>query len=528
LGGGIYANHELQNPIVVYCNEAEIDLADYLTIPNDGIAYEYLWKVDWDDDGSFDYDLSDKSADASYPYTPLNLSIDESTNINLWVYDPEGFVCTYASNITVKAKKIPLGHTIPASEEDCFFKIYIPTQYQSQLVLQSAGASLEKIIRPWGEEESAGWSIDQGLELPINTWNQGWHQLFISNVNDSISTIFTQSASAAKRPWNFYWWGYDNDRENGRPSLWNYAAGVDEETPLFIYDLNFNNSEANNSSAPAANSRMWEKLWSEAQADNSSAWHGHCDGLTKASIFLNDPEPIDTELYGLSVNELKGLYGEMFEGHMNYEENTTIGYGMMAGDPGIVSEVPNETSDEWAGEFHYTVEKFINAKTPANRIALYSDLGISAYNNNLYTGDYVERWNHALFEYDAVYKQANVDTEGNERMMLVEITLKANCDGDFGADTCAADAYREVSYSYVVEYNTDGYTDYTAESNWISVGGSAKYIPARVSSLLPTLEDMVDLLDHTDKTTDDGQPPQIPDHLFDFMNVFALDKNNNQ
>jgi len=56
------------------------------------------------------------------------------------------------------------------------------------------------------------------------------------------------------------------------------------------------------------------------------------------------------------------------------------------------------------------------------------------------------------------------------------------------------------------------------------VDESAKYFPPNISTLMPSLAGMIEILD--DVSAPEPPPPHIPSHLFDYKNVFTLDKKN--
>jgi len=459
--GQILANHDIENNIIVYCNQWEIELSDYLTIPEDEVAYEYLWKIDSDNDGSFEYDLDDFNTDPSFSFTPTNLSVDESLDLNLLVRDPDGFVCAYASNITAKAKKIPLGQEIVVNDQSCYFKIYVPTRHRGKLTLFSAGTTVESWTYSDGSEQSGPpWVIQVSHYLNVGKEREGWHNFVATNESEqwTISNTFKQVAEATKRPWNFYWWGYPNVDKVASPALYNKEDfnGVETEKPLYTYDKHFNSATfdidvvqqtipdeqaLNAALAVAENSRVWEQIEAEYRIASGEqvSWWGHCNGSAKASIYLDEPEPNDNEQHGLSVWELKGLYGETFEGSMQYPLGATKGYGADKNmDPGVTSINLNEEADNWADDFHRTLETYLNANANEdNKLALYANLRIKAGQQ----GDFTEVWNHAIYYYEATYTQEalqeNGDESGDETVVRIDIEVRANCDGYIsGPDSC--------------------------------------------------------------------------------------------
>jgi len=509
-GGQIFANHDLENNIITYCNSNELELADYLTLPNDGVPYEYLWKIDSDNDGSFEYDLDDFSTDPNFSFTPSNLSVGQSLSVNLVVRDPDGFSCSYASNISTEARKIPLGHSITVSETTCFFTIYVPTKYESTLKITSAGSILSSYqVANSSNSQPVNQSLGTGYSIAILEEQYGWWNFKIENSSSTwtISSEFTQSAIADKIPWNFYFWADQNDPPN-QPALHNNDASFPDLRPLYKYDL-INNS-TNGESA-----RLLEEICCSV---DETGYDGHCDGLAKASIFLNEPDPHNPS--EISAEELKGLYGEVFEGTTNWDPHFILGYTADKNASDGKATAGYDVFDKHAKDFHFTIERHINGR----KKAVYANLGSIG-------GNFGDVWNHAMYVYEATYTQH--DLAGGEKLIKIDITVTANADEDFGGglfDPTIFETERIVQYSYVVEYANEGEVDWElGSSNWISVAGSAEFIPERIAAFDFGIDDLKALLG-TEGTYTTGEewdnPPNLPNSAFKYQDVFDLDQNN--
>ena len=195
---------------------------------------------------------------------------------------------------------------------------------------------------------------------------------------------------------------------------------------------------------------------------------GHCWGWMLASIAL--PQPTATTTNGIVFNEdeMEGLYSELGDDIDGY-----YAWGWKVGDPnnelppGPPTAATGEVFDTWPDDLHNAFRIYIRQEENPMIADLRAEGG----------GDSSDIWNHAIYKYESVMKQA---LGNDEKVIEVTTTITSNIDiPDMPSDS----ASRQDTYVYILEYKEDdGTVDGTsAKQNWKSTSGFA---PANIGWIL--------------------------------------------
>ncbi len=119
--------------------------------------------------------------------------------------------------------------------------------------------------------------------------------------------------------------------------------------PMLKYDQLFGRS-----------ARAWEAT--NAQNQDIQRWPGHCLGGAIASIMLNEPQPAPGS--GLTKDELKALWAELGENHLNHQIGDNVN-NIPAGPP----RPGYDETDAYVARFHAMLERHIRGerKVPAGK-----------------------------------------------------------------------------------------------------------------------------------------------------------------
>jgi hypothetical protein len=223
--------------------------------------------------------------------------------------------------------------------------------------------------------------------------------------------------------------------------------------PMLKYDQLFSSS-----------ARSWEAA--NSQNKDIQRWPGHCLGGAVASILLNEPVPVPNS--GMTQDELKALWAELGENHLNHQ----------IGD--YANEIPAgpprpgyDACDSSVAKFHNMLERHIRGE----RINLLANL--RAFPPR---GTVNEVWNHGVGKYTAEYHA--VPGKG-PRTTRLKVTLEANSGSSLnGQDTKP----RLNTYEYILVYGLDGNVDLNNPMgcDWISVGGEAMFAPLNILQVAST------------------------------------------
>jgi hypothetical protein len=415
-------------------------------------------------------------------------------------------IAAFALNATAaepeRVRPVPLGGSLAEQTGDHYFGVYIPTRFGGLLTVNTSDGTVAGIIGPDGHPRQ------NGQEVGPNS--QGWFSFQVTGTKDNapytVETKFVQIGESARKVWNFYYWPTKADslhepwaEGNGRvdtmspagddvqvvpygspiapgrdiilagpnglletkpaqgdtstwfPNLYDdltaYGAdGTEYQTPspLLKYDQIFNVS-----------ARNWEAANSQNQ--DISRWPGHCLGGAMASIMLNEPRPVPGS--GMTQDELKALWAELGENHLNHK----IGDNVSDIPPGPPRRGYDET-DQFAPKFHRMLETHLRGK----RQALLGNLRAFPP-----TGKPNEVWNHGIGKYVSTFHA--IPGEGARRVRI-ETELFANS----GSNLNEGDPKpRTNTYEYIILYGANGEVDERAValSDWISVGNEAMFAP---------------------------------------------------
>jgi hypothetical protein len=412
-----------------------------------------------------------------------------------------------------RATSVPLGSLSEIQTGDREFAVYIPTRFGGELRVKASSGRVEAL------KGSRGQALTNGQDIGLD--QQGWVTFKVVGAQKpyTVETSFVQVAQSLKRPWNFYYWPtkadsihepwaggngrVDTTTVNGDDQLiatpGSYIApGVDivlagpnglletqpapgddatwfpnlyddltwlgpnkeqggqltifqTQSPLLKYDQVFR-----------VGARQWEGAFS--QSNGISRWPGHCLGGAVASIILNEPVPAPGS--GLTRDELKALWAELGENHLNHR------IGDFANDipPGPPRPGPDPT-DSKVSRVHAMLEAHIRGQ---RKILL---ANLRAFPPR---GMVNEVWNHGIYKYIASYHAL---PGRGPRAARIVLELHGNSGSMLNGQD---DKDRVVFYEYSLVYGMDGRVD---ESNpyaadWISVGGEAMFAPLNVLEVL--------------------------------------------
>ncbi|OJW18646.1 MAG: hypothetical protein BGO49_23235 [Planctomycetales bacterium 71-10] len=402
---------------------------------------------------------------------------------------------------------VPLGGSLEAREGEHYYGVYVPTRFGGELTIKSSEGKVEEIKGPDGAARTNGQEVGED--------KQGWYTFKVTGAKKpyKVETRFVQSGQSAKRPWNFYYWPTKADSlhepwagGNGRvdsydlkgddvrvvapggyiapgqdivlagrnglletipssgddatwfPNLYDdlYWQGPNNTlfqtpSPLLKYDQLFGTS-----------ARAWEAV--NTQNNDISRWPGHCLGGAVASIAFNDPLPAPGT--GMTKDELKALYAELGENHLNHR------IGDYAADIPAGPPRPGPDATDWkAPRVHAMFETHIRGE----RQALLSNM--RAFPPR---GTEAEVWNQAIYKYVAEYK--SIPGRG-PRAVLINIDVHANSGSSLNGQD---EKDRVAHYEYSIVYGLDGRVDETnpAAADWIAVGGEALFAPLNILQVI--------------------------------------------
>ncbi|AGA25510.1 hypothetical protein [Singulisphaera acidiphila] len=404
---------------------------------------------------------------------------------------------------TERVAQVPLGGSLSGQSGDRQFGVYVPTSFGGQLTLATNSGTIGKITGPDGKERR------NGQEVGMN--QQGWYSFEVTGAEKPyrVETSFVQVGQSDRKVWNFYYWPTKSDAihepwagGNGRVDTMR-AYGDDEmvatpggyiapgqdivragpngilETPVAAGDdstwfpnqyddLTFRGADGTIYATPApmlkydqlfnSSARSWEAA--NSQNHDIQRWPGHCLGGAVASILLSEPNPAPGS--GLTKDELKALWAELGENHLNHQIGEYANE-MPAGPP----RPGYDPCDSSTAKFHNMIETHIRG----NRKALLANL--RAFPPR---GTVNEVWNHGVGKYTATYHA--IPGKG-PRAVRLEVALEGNSGSSLNGQD---DKPRVCNYEYTLVYGLDGRVDLNniAGNDWISVGGEAQYAPLNI------------------------------------------------
>ena len=402
---------------------------------------------------------------------------------------------------------VPLGASLEAQEGDHYYGVYVPTRFGGELTVKASDGSIEELKGPNGATRT------NGQEVGVD--QHGWYTFKVTGSKKpyKVETKFVQNAQSAKKPWNFYYWPTKADSlhepwagGNGRVDTYELKGddvrviapgsyvepgkdivmagrnGLLETVPVSgddatwfpnLYDDLFwqgPNNTLFQTPSPllkydqlfGTSARAWEAV--NTQNSDISRWPGHCLGGAVASMFFNDPIPAPGT--GMTKDELKALYAELGENHLNHR------IGDYATDIPAGPPRPGPDPTDWkAPRVHAMFETHIRGE----RQPLLSNM--RAFPPR---GTEAEVWNQAVYKYSAEYKA--IPGRG-PRAVQISIAVHANSGSSLNGQD---EKDRVVNYEYSLVYGLDGRVDETnpATADWISVGGEALYAPLNVLQVL--------------------------------------------
>ena len=412
-----------------------------------------------------------------------------------------------------RATSVPLGGISALQTGDRDFAVYIPTRFGGELTVKTSSGQVE------GLKTSKGLVLKNGQDIGLD--QEGWATFKVSGAKKSytVETIFVQLGQSTKRPWNFYYWPTKADSihepwagGNGRVDTMDVkgddelvaspgsyiAPGVDivlagpnglletmpapgDDATWFpnLYDdltwVGPNKEKGNETTIFLTQSpmlkydqifrsgaRQWEGAFS--QSNGISRWPGHCLGGAVASIILNEPTPAPGS--GLTRDELKGLWAELGENHLNHR----IGDYATDIPPGPPRPGPDVTDNKVA-RVHAMLETHIRGE----HRALLANLRAFPPRGMLN-----EVWNHGVYKYIAGYHSI---PGRDPRAVRVVVELHANSGSMLNGQE---DNDRVVFYEYSLVYGGDGRVDESDPNatDWIGVAGEAMFAPLNVMQVL--------------------------------------------
>jgi hypothetical protein len=415
----------------------------------------------------------------------------------------------FGATATERVVQVPLGGSLSDQSGDRHFGVYIPTRFGGELTLKTTSGTITKISGPDGRERQNGGDV--GLN------QQGWYTFDVTGATKSyrVENAFVQVGQSARKTWNFYYWPTKSDAihepwagGNARVDTMR-AFGDDEmaaspggyiapgqdivragpngilETPVGpgddstwfpneYDDLTFRGADGTTYATPApmlkydqlfnSSARSWEAA--NSQNHDIQRWPGHCLGGAVASILLNEPNPAPGS--GLTKDELKALWAELGENHLNHQIGE-FANEIPAGPP----RPGYDQCDGSAAKFHNMIEKHIRG----NKTALLGNL--RAFPPR---GTVNEVWNHGIGRYTATYHA--IPGKG-PRAVRLEVDLEGNSGSCLNGQD---DKPRVVKYEYTLVYGLDGNVDLynIAGNDWISVGGEAMFAPLNILQVVQT------------------------------------------
>ncbi|RUL88810.1 hypothetical protein [Tautonia sociabilis] len=414
--------------------------------------------------------------------------------------------CAAARTPQERVQPVPLGGTLPGQEGDRYFGVYIPTRYGGELTISASSGRVEELLGPDGRPRANGGEVGRD--------RHGWYTFAVRGAEApySVSTRFVQVGEAARRPWNFYYWPTKGDSihepwvgGNGRVDT-RYVNGDDRlvatpgayiapgqdivlpgpngilETmpapgdtstwfPNLYDDLTWRGPDGTLFSTPSpllkydqlfgSNARGWEAA--NAQNQDINRWPGHCLGGAVASILLNEPVPAPGS--GMTRDELKALWAELGENHLNHRI-ADYATDIPAGPPRPGPDV----TDRFAPQVHRMLEQHVRGQ----RQALLSNM--RAFPPN---GTPNEVWNQGIGKVTTTYY---AQPGKGERSVRLVVEVETNT----GSNLNESDPKPRVAiYEYTLVYGLDGEIDQSKayQCDWVAVRGDAMYAPLNVLEL---------------------------------------------
>ena len=256
-----YANVELTQDNVVYCNEKEISPYDFLvpapSTPDPNIdaevylsGYSYEWIITTPTGV-----LNGSGADYTFPIS--DFSYDDQVGIKVIAnkIGSNGGQCSHTTTLKLTALDTPFGHPLPISvdlkDDLCFFRVYVPTYYGGNMMIDwTGGGMLSELTKPDGTSITGTWTTNHTEELGLNT--HGWYSFKLYGATNAIELYpkFKQEFNLVdfgapgpdddRFPWNFWYW----PTNEASPNMWQYPAqnlSSDDpnlvHSPLYKYDL---------------------------------------------------------------------------------------------------------------------------------------------------------------------------------------------------------------------------------------------------------------------------------------------------
>ena len=411
-----------------------------------------------------------------------------------------------ASSPQERVQPIPLGGSSAEQEGERFFGVYVPTRYGGTLSITASDGQVDRILGPDGRPRTNGGEVGRD--------QQGWYTFRVSGADDGyrVSANFTQVGEATRRPWNFYYWptkgdsihepwaggnarvdtmyvngddrlvaspggyiapGQDIVLPGSNGILETMPAAGDTSTwfPNLYDDLTWRGPDGTLFATPSpmlkydqvfgSSARNWEAA--NAQNQDINRWPGHCLGGAVASILLNEPIPAPGS--GLTRDELKALWAELGENHLNHRI-ADFATDIPAGPPRPGFDV----TDRFAPQVHRMLEQHVRG----NRQALLANM--RAFPPNGTPG---EVWNQGIGKFTANYYA--LPGKGERSVRLV-VEVEANT----GSNLNESDPKpRKAIYEYTLVYGLDGEIDQgkADQSDWIAVRGDGMYAPLNVLEL---------------------------------------------
>lgn len=405
-----------------------------------------------------------------------------------------------------RVQPVPLGGTLSDQKGEKFYGVYIPTRYGGQLSIAASGGTVDRIIGPDGRPRTNGSEVGRD--------QHGWYTFRVSGADDAytVTTKFVQVGETTRKPWNFYYWPTKGDSihepwsgGNGRVDTMyvngddilvatpgSYIApgqdivlpgpnGILETVPApgdtstwfpnLYDDLTWRGPDGTVYSTPSpllkydqlfnSGARRWEAT--NAQNQDINRWPGHCLGGAVASILLNEPVPAPGS--GLTRDELKALWSELGENHLNHRIGD-FATDIPAGPPRPGSDV----TDRFAPQVHRMLEQHVVGR----RQALLSNM--RAFPPN---GTPNEVWNHGIGKVTTTYY---AQPGKGERSVRLVVEIEANT----GSNLNESDPKpRQAIYEYTLVYGLDGEIDQSKanQCDWIAVRGDTMYAPLNVLEL---------------------------------------------
>ncbi len=218
-------------------------------------------------------------------------------------------------------------------------------------------------------------------------------------------------------------------------------------SPMLKYDQLFNSS-----------ARSWEAA--NSQNHDIQRWPGHCLGGAVASILLNEPSPAPGS--GMTKDELKALWAELGENHLNHQIGAYA--NEMPAGPSPPRLRPVRQLDRQVPQ-HARDPRPRQSQSPARQPPRLPPRGTVN-----------EVWNHGVGKYTATYHA--IPGKG-PRAVRLEVALEGNSGSSLNGQD---DKPRLCNYEYTLVYGLDGNVDLNniASNDWISVGGEAQYAPLNI------------------------------------------------